>query len=307
MPSSKVILATQPPLFDGDKSKWNNFYDSVTTYIAAYDTDFDTEKKKIWFTISFLRKENGGDCTASDWVRNWKKRSLNNAVLPATYTFNALIRELESSFKDHNLAQIAHAKLTSTHQGKATLTEFFQRFELLAEQAGYSPNDTNTTYHAFLIELLEGLINQEIVGQMYVGGMALPTTYQAFKERLTQIDANRQRGKIRGTRQVFHTIHTLASSPNHPPQPITQGTVPNLAKSLADGPVPMDVDVDKQGQRGRPYRCYNCGKFGHLKKDCPDPPKRKFNLRELVSEIEAEDADSEILQQLAEKLREQGF
>ncbi|KAJ7684896.1 hypothetical protein DFH06DRAFT_1289022 [Mycena polygramma] len=64
----------------------------------------------------------------------------------------------------------------------------------------------------------------------------------------------------------------------------------------------MDVDVDKQGQRGRSYRCYNCGKFGHMKKDCPDPPKQKFNLRELVSEIEEEDNDSEILQMLADKL-----
>lgn len=305
MPSSKVILATQPPYFDGDKSKWNNFYDSLTTYIAAYDTEFDVDKKKIWFTLSFLRKESGADCTASDWVRNWKKRNLTNGVLSTTYTFDSLIRELESAFKDQNLAQIAHAKLTSTHQGKATLTEFFQRFELLAEQAGYSPNNATTVYHAFLIELLEGLVNQDIVQQMYLGGTALPTTYQTFKERLTQIDANRQRGKIRGNRQVFHTFHTPTSTPNHQPPSTVQGTVPNLVKSLADGPVPMDID--RQGQRGRPYRCYNCGKFGHLKKDCPDPPRQKFNIRELVAEIEEGDKDSEVLQLLAEKLREQGF
>ncbi|KAJ7181867.1 hypothetical protein C8R46DRAFT_885312, partial [Mycena filopes] len=214
--------------------------------------------------------------------------------------------ELESAFKDHNLAQIAHAKLTSIHQGKATLIDFFQRFELLAEQAGYSPNDTSTTYHAFLIELLEGLVNQDIVQQIYLGGTALPTTYQTFKERLTQIDANRQRGEIRGHHQGFHTFHTPTSTPNHQPQPAARDAVPNLVKSLADGPVPMDIDVDKERQRGRSYRCYNC-KFGHLQKDCPDPPRKKFNLRELVSEIEEEDKDSEILQLLAEKLRERGF
>ncbi|KAJ7182121.1 hypothetical protein C8R46DRAFT_1210698 [Mycena filopes] len=228
-----------------------------------------------------ISKEDGSDCTASDWVRNWKKRNLTDGALSSTYTFKALIIELESAFKDQNLAQIAHAKLTSTHQ-KRLLPNSFNAWNSLRSR--------------------RGLVNSEIVQQMYLGGMALPTTYQTFKERLIQIDANRQRGKIRGARQVFHTLHTPTTTTNR--QPHTQGTVRNLTKPIGDEPVPMDVDVDKQRQRGRSLRCYNCGKFGHMSKECPSPPKQNFSLRELVSEIEEGDKDSELLQLLAEKLLE---
>jgi hypothetical protein len=128
-----------------------------------------------------------------NWVKNWKRWTFVNSVLPTTYTFAALIGELEAVFKDQNLEQLAHLKLTTPRQGKMSLVEFFQQFELHAEQAKYSPSSTTTNYNAFLVELLEDLINHEIISQIYMGSAALPTT---FKDRLIQIDSNMQRGKI---------------------------------------------------------------------------------------------------------------
>lgn len=303
MPSSKVILATTPPFFSGNKSKWNNFYDSLSTYIAAYDEDLDTNKKKIFFTISFLRNEDGSDCTAADWVRNWKKRTFTNGALPATYTFTTLITELEAAFKDQNLAQIAHAKLTNTRQGKMTLTEFFQQFELNADQAGYSPNSPDTGYNSFLNELLEDLVNHDIVSQIYIGGTTLPTTYAGFKERLIQIDANRERERIRHNRRGHFVPKAPQTSTQTPP--MSSSSAPNLAKSLAHGPVPMDVDKQKQSRK--PFSCYNCGKEGHMARNCPEPDKRKLNLRVVCAQIDKEDNDSEVMKALAAKLRERGF
>ncbi|KAJ7435700.1 hypothetical protein B0H11DRAFT_1901486 [Mycena galericulata] len=86
MPSTKVILANPPPFFNGNKTKWSNFHDTLSTYIAAYDDELDTQKKRVFFTISFLRNEDGSDCLAADWVRNWKKRTFSAGALPATYT-----------------------------------------------------------------------------------------------------------------------------------------------------------------------------------------------------------------------------
>lgn len=68
-----------------------------------------------------------------NWVKNWKRWTFVNSVLPTTYTFAALIGELEAVFKDQNLEQLAHLKLTTTRQGKMSLVEFFQQFELHAE------------------------------------------------------------------------------------------------------------------------------------------------------------------------------
>jgi hypothetical protein len=103
---------------------------------------------------------------------------------------------LEASFKDQNLTQLARLKLTKTRQGKHSLVQFFQQFEFNAEQAGYTPNSATTGYDAFLVELLEDLVNHEIISQIYMGGAALPRL-QGIQ---TPSDADRrQRQHVEGT------------------------------------------------------------------------------------------------------------
>jgi hypothetical protein len=300
-PSHKIILATLPPFFNGDKAKWENFADSLGTYLAAYDEEFDTDKKKVFFTLSLLRNADGSSCSAVDWVRNWKRQNLAFGALPASYKFETMVGEMKAAFEDVNLMQMAHLKLTTTRQGRMSLTEFLSQFELQAVMAGYLLDKTDK----FLIELLEGLVNDEIVSQMFLGGVALPTTYKEYKERLVQIDGNRQRSLIRRSRTgVMVPARTTPAAVMSQRQSF-QGATPNLAKSLASGPVPMDVD--KQGQKSRPFTCYNCGKPGHIRRNCPDPPRQKFNLRAVSAQIDDLDQDSEELKALAEKLRERGF
>ena len=60
---------------------------------------------------------------------------------------------------------------------------------------------------------------------------------------------------------------------------------------------PMDVD------RQKTIKCYNCGKEGHMKKACPEPPKKKFNIRS----IEVDKYPEDDLKALAAILREKGF
>ncbi len=54
-------------MFDGsDKSKFDTFLDALSNYIWAYDSEFDSEKKKVAFTISLLGKADGTPCPASN-------------------------------------------------------------------------------------------------------------------------------------------------------------------------------------------------------------------------------------------------
>ena len=309
--SSRVTFAAMPPFFSGEKSLYEDFYEAVTTYIAAYSDELKTDKQRIFFTLSLLRKADGTQCTASDWVKNWKKRVLKNNELPTTTTFAAFVTELEAAFKDSNRSQVAHLKLTTTRQGKMTLTEFFQNFELLAEQAGYTPNSDPCPYDNFLIELLEGLVNPEITGPMYVGGGALLTKYSEWRARLVQIEGNLNREKMRkGFRSYWPgQSHQAPRTPSAVPRvPVLQASPTTTTPTThTHSPDPDAMDVDRARQRGKPLRCYNCGKFGHISRNCPDPPRQKFSVRSLLMQIEDGDKDSSVLKEIAEKLREKGF
>ena len=68
------------------------------------------------------------------------------------------------------------------------------------------------------------------------------------------------------------------------------------------------MDVDRNKAKGRGVRCYNCGKFGHISRNCPDPPQRKFSMRALWAQIDdSEQSEGSFLNKLVEKLRTKGF
>ncbi|KAJ7434175.1 hypothetical protein B0H11DRAFT_2216856 [Mycena galericulata] len=66
-----------------------------------FQSQFNSEKKKIPFTLSLLGRAD----------RNWRRRKLSHGTLSLTYTFAELIEELEQTSKDQNIKQTAHMRL----------------------------------------------------------------------------------------------------------------------------------------------------------------------------------------------------
>jgi hypothetical protein len=298
-PSSKIVLAKTPAVFDGsNKAEFETWLDALETYIGAYKSEFEATSTRIFFALSLLRREDGKPCPASIWARNYKKSEARKGP-EHTSSWVGFLKELKGTFQDRNAVATAHARLTQTRQGKTPLADFLSAFELNAELAGYDHEEPNT--ERYLVEILKDLVADEVRVQLYAGGFDIPTRYGDLKRRLLTIAGNLEHMRAQNSRG------TMFWSPAKPSaeKPKWSGAAPNLSKSTESGPVPMDVD--RQRQKTRLFRCYNCSKEGHMAKDCTEPPRRKFNLRALCAEIDAEDKESPVLKQLAAKLREKGF
>ena len=92
--SSKIKIA-KPPRFTSDKKNWEGFILAVDTYLMVYHEEFKNDEQKIWFIISYLGTDNGSQCVASDWIRNWKEENTYNHILHAEVS--------QTAFEDPNL------------------------------------------------------------------------------------------------------------------------------------------------------------------------------------------------------------
>jgi hypothetical protein len=113
--SSRITLAKMLPSLDGtDKSQWDTWYKKLTMYTGAYHSEFDSEEKKIFFTLLLLGKEGGSPCPASNWAQNWKYTHLHYGSLNLGETLEQLLKELESAFKNQNVKETTLLHLINT-------------------------------------------------------------------------------------------------------------------------------------------------------------------------------------------------
>ena len=199
--SSNKIKIARPPRFTGDKKNWEGFILAVDTYLMAYQEEFKEDEQKIWFVISYLGTEDGSQCVALDWLRNWKEDNTYNHTLHAD-DYEKFIKDLTTAFEDPNLKVNVANDLQQLRQGKDTLVEYFTKFELKAATAGYCQLDN------VLIDLLKNQVRYKICTELYRGGIPIPINYARVKQRLYNIKIALKEEKSRN-----HAFHVGAPIP----------------------------------------------------------------------------------------------
>ncbi|ESK84056.1 hypothetical protein Moror_11495 [Moniliophthora roreri MCA 2997] len=126
----KVAL---PEPFDGEREETKRFMAEVAIYLSLNRKNFNTDRKKILFVLSFLKGE---------WARKWKLGKIQEYL----YTDEEKLLmwkdfwiEFRQIFEEADLAEDARMKMDKLKMTRRA-SNYVQRFKLLAADVGY--NDT---------------------------------------------------------------------------------------------------------------------------------------------------------------------
>ena len=125
-------------------------------------------------------------------------------------SYKNINNELETQFLNPNLEQLEYQRITKMtwEHSKETLPEFFTRFKIAARHTGYLGIDKELIY--FLKQKIPSYYHK----QLYLGGAAIPTTYDSYKSCLLTIYASDECFKVmkQTTSSSLHSTSQTAES-----------------------------------------------------------------------------------------------
>jgi hypothetical protein len=286
--TNKVQLVPEPLFFDGTASKFDEWMLSIEVYFTVHAAKFADDQVR---SLAILSRMRGG--AAGLWAKLAIETRIGNPAA-TWFTLVELKEQLVAAFRDHTTQQKARDKLEYLRQGeKQSIDSFFVAFDTLAAECQVSSDQQ-------LIYLLERAVLRKYIQQI-ITTQKRPDTYKAYKDIVLRIaryhEQAEEQFRYERRRTYFFRDPVVKDKPR--PEP------PQHDKRTGTGVVfggqgkAMDVDAARQQNR-----CFNCGKVGHFKRDCPDPPKVKFNARALALDLSDEEKRELVDQILPEEDQE---
>jgi hypothetical protein len=251
----KTPKVNEPRIFEGKASQVNSFIKDLRLYITVKADQFEEERVRMAFILSYCRGP-----LVDDWTI-YMSEAINEGNPGAPTDANDLIQMLKEQFGDPDETVTAQQKLDALRQ-TATVEEYVVQFRTLAKKTGYDET-------ALIAAFKKGL-NRQILGKIY-GGLTLPKSLNEWIIISTRLDRqwrDFQRISTGGTAKTTSSRPTTIQ-----PHNANAGGQPSNERRLGTGIIYGGVGQPMNVDRSR-VQCTYCGKFGHLVDKC----RRKLGL-----------------------------
>ena len=241
---------------DTDKSYARRFIASCQDYIDLNSTIYDTDKKKIIFTTSFMLEGPAGQ-----WAINLSDAAAAPGGTYGTWT------DFKSNFKSKFITQDDKAgaiqELSTMKQGTKTADEFNNEFQSAVARAG-------VTEFAVLKGYYENAINRPLLLKIYSKGEA-PDSIDAYYKaasnhdnlyRRLQAIASSEGNRERKPNQGFNRFKQRTTTTS-----VTTTATPTPGQQI---PGPPKLTPEERARCIAQGLCLACRKPGHFANNCPN-------------------------------------